>query len=90
VQYIALRQELNHFVRNYKWGDLPAALAAAAAAGFWVRLTGLRPIVTLVISAICFFGAFGGFLLWRKEEILTDSVQSFRQKIQETKDKKTE
>lgn len=79
VQYAALRKELKAFVREYEWGRLLVALLLAAAAGFWVRLTGLRPILALIISAVCFFGVYGGFMLWRKEEILADSLDRLKQ-----------
>lgn len=81
VQYAALRNELKDFFRKYEWIRLLLALILATAAGFWVHLTGFRPILKLIVSAACFFGVYGGFLLWRKEEILTDSVDRMKQMI---------
>ena len=81
VQYAALRNELKDFFRRYEWIRLLLALILATVAGFWVQLTDFRPILKLIVSAVCFFGVYGGFLLWRKEEILTDSVNRMKQMI---------
>ena len=86
VQYAALRPELKGFVREYEWGRLLAALVLAAAAGFWVQLTGLKPVLTLIVSAACFFGVYGGFMLWRKEEILMESAETLKRKVRGTKE----
>lgn len=80
VQYAALHQELREYARKYKWGKLLTALFLAMTAGYWVRLTGWRPVLMLIVSAVCFFGVYGCFLLWRKEEILTDCYGRLKQK----------
>ena len=80
IQYAALRNELKDFFRKYEWGRLLAGLILATAAGLWLQLTGIRPILKLIVSAICFFGVYGSFLLWRKEEILTDSIKRLKRR----------
>ena len=81
VQYWELRGELSSFFREYKWGRLLVGLALASAAGIWVKALGLRPILALVLSAVCFFGVYGGFMLWRKEETVVESFGIIRKRI---------
>ena len=81
VQYLELRGEIGTLFRNYRWMRLAAGLTIAAAAGIWVKYTGMKPVMTLIISAICFFTAYGGFMLWQKEETMTESIELVRRKI---------
>ena len=80
VQYLALRKDLKDFFRTYTWPRLLAALLLAAAAGIWVKALKWSPFPALVLSAVCFFGGYGLFLLWRKEEILIETWQKIRDK----------
>ncbi len=72
VQYRALRGEIADFFKAYPWPRLLAGLAVAAAAGGWVKLLPLGPFASLLLSALCFFGAYGLFMLWRKDEIAAE------------------
>lgn len=72
VQYIALRQDVGPFFRRYSWLRLVAALLVASAASLWVKALNLAPFFALVVSAVCFFGSYGLFMLWRREEIVTE------------------
>lgn len=81
VQYHALRGEVGAFFRSYAWLRLLAALAIAAAAGLWVKALALPPFIALAISAVCFFAAYGLFMLWRKEEIVTEVWKLVLQKL---------
>lgn len=78
VQYMALRKDLKDFFRTYTWPRLLIALFLSAAAGIWVKVLKWNPLPALVLSAVCFFGIYGGFLLWRKETVLTESWQKIR------------
>ena len=81
VQYAELRGELKGFFREYRWGRLAAGLLIATAAGTWVRLINLKPVPALIVSAACFFITYGGFMLWRKEETVTEGLELIRRKI---------
>ena len=72
VQYWALKSEIGAFFKAYSWVRLIAGLLIASAAGCWVKLLALGPFVSLVISAVCFFGVYGVFMLWMKDEIVTE------------------
>ena len=80
IQYYELRTEAGKVFRSYRWGRLAAALTAAAAAGSWVKCLAWRPFGVLAVSGICFFAAYGLFLLWRKEEILSEIYEQIRKK----------
>lgn len=81
VQYIALREELKMFARGYPWLRLLAALLLATGAGLWIQAMDWKPIWTLIIAAMCFFGVYSLFQLWRKDEILVESCQMILRKI---------
>ena len=80
VQYWELKGELKGYFREYSWGRLIAGLAISTGAGIWVKALGLKPILALIVSAVCFFGVYGGFMLWRKEEIMTETLGSIRKR----------
>ena len=81
VQYRTLRGEIGEVFRNYRWGRLAAGLLIAAAAGIWAKFTGMKPLLMLIVSAVCFFGAYGGFMLLRKEETMTESAELIRKRM---------
>lgn len=81
VQYRTLRGEIGEVFRSYRWMRLAAGLLIAAAAGIWVKFMGMKPLLTLIVSAVCFFGAYGGFMLIRKEETMTESMELIRKRI---------
>ncbi len=72
VQYRALRGEVGAFFRTYAWGRLVVGLAVAVAAGCWVKYLSLGPFASLAISALCFFSAYALFMLWRRDEIVSE------------------
>lgn len=81
VQYRTLRGEIGEVFRSYRWVRLAAGLLIASAAGIWVKFTGMKPLLTLIVSAVCFFGVYGGFMLWRNEETMTESTELIRKRI---------
>ncbi len=81
VQYRVLRNEIGAFFRSYRWGRLLCALAVGTLAGLWVRWIGMKPLATLVFSSVLFFGGYGLFLKWRREELITETWNRLRKKI---------
>lgn len=82
VQYYALREETGELFRKYPWGKLAAGLVLAAAGSIWIKALGLGSLWSLMTSAVCFFGIYGGFMLWRKDEILTETLERVRQRLE--------
>ena len=76
VQYACVRNQVREQFREVRYGTLLRALAAGAAASCWVRLLPLDSLafqmqnfLILIISAVCFFGAYLAVLLLRKEPL---------------------
>lgn len=85
VQYAALRDEVRPFFRKYHWGRSLLAVMIGTALCLWVKALDISSIGKMVISAICFFGSYGLFLLWRKEALLTELLEEMGKKIRSGK-----
>lgn len=75
VQYRALRTEANAGFREIPVLKLFLAVVAASAASFWVKLLALGSFVTLMISAVLFFGVYFGLLLIQREPFLLSVLE---------------
>ena len=76
VQYRALHEEVRGVFRTFQWGWLAIGIVLSIGASIWVRFTGLGTLLGLIVSAVCFFGVYLGFLIWRKEEVVCDAINS--------------
>ena len=74
VQMSVLKDEVGAAFRAVSPGKIMAGLAAGCAASFWVRFTGITGFWALLVSAACFFAAYGAVLLLMKEELATEIV----------------
>ena len=72
VQYSVLRNQVRDAFRQIHYTRILLAIGLATAACLWVKLVSLGSFVTLLISAVLFFGVYGGFLLVRKEEMVVE------------------
>ena len=72
VQYIALKDDVIETLKQIHYGRITIALILGTAASLWVKMLGLGSFLTLVISAVLFFGVYGVFLLIRKEEMTVE------------------
>ena len=72
VQYSVLRNQVRDAFRQIHYTRILLAIGLAMAACLWVKLVSLGSFVTLLVSAILFFGVYGGFLLVRKEEMVVE------------------
>lgn len=72
VQYCSLRNDVEETVNQIHYLRITVALMLGVVASFWVKTLGLGSFLTLAMSAILFFGVYGLFLLWRKEEIIVE------------------
>ena len=72
VQYIALKDDVIETLKQIHYGRITIALILGTAASLWVKMLGLGSFLTLVISAVLFFGVYGVFLLIRKEEMIVE------------------
>ena len=72
VQYSALKNDVADIFKSIHYFKLIVALVLGSAASLWVKPLGLGSFVSLVISAILFFGVYGVFLLLTKEELVVE------------------
>ncbi len=69
VQVYAMRKEIRDIVREVHPLRILTGMALGTAAALWVKALGWRPFPSLALSAVLFFGVYGGFLLMRKDEM---------------------
>ena len=72
VQYIALKDEVTDIFKQVHYFRILIALVLGSAASLWVKALGFGNFLTLFISAVLFFGAYGTYLLIRKEEMVVE------------------
>ncbi len=72
VQMIALRKDILPAYREIHYVRILLAMAVGTAASMWVTGLHLGSFVTLVISAVCFFGAYGVVLLAMREPLVVE------------------
>lgn len=72
VQYSALKNDVAGIFKSIHYFKLVVALVLGSAASLWVKSLVLGNFVSLVISAILFFGVYGVFLLLTKEELVVE------------------
>ena len=81
VQLIFLRGEIGRAFRKIRYWKLLLALIAGVAASVWVVSLGLGVFLTLLLSAVLFFGAYGMVLLLTKESLIGEIFGQFLGKI---------
>lgn len=79
VQYLALRAEVRSIFKSIHYFKLLFALMLGSLAALWVKTLGLGAFISLLLSAILFFGLYAIYLLYAKEEL---AVEIFNQIIE--------
>lgn len=72
VQYFALRNDLAEIIKRIHYFRIIEALALGIIPSLWIKTLALGNFLTLAISAVLFFGIYGLYLLWRKEEMILE------------------
>lgn len=72
VQYYALRNEITGTLKQIHHLRIIIACLLGTLTSLWVKNLGLGSFLTLVISAVIFFGVYGIFLLMMKEEMIVE------------------
>lgn len=85
VQYWALKNEVRDSFKQIHYIRIAIALVLGSMASLWVKLLGLGNFITLVISALLFFGAYALVLLAFKEEMVIEILETFKLKKQKEK-----
>ena len=68
----ALKDDVAETLKQIHYGRITFALILGTVASLWVKMLGLGSFLTLVISALLFFGVYGVYLLFRKEEMIVE------------------
>ena len=68
----ALKDDVAETLKQIHYGRITFALILGTVASLWVKMLGLGSFLTLVISALLFFGVYGVYLLIRKEEMIVE------------------
>lgn len=72
VQYGYLRDEMSTALHQIHYVSIAVAITAGAVCCFWVKIMDFGSFVTLMISAIIFFGVYGCVLIATKEEMVIE------------------
>lgn len=81
VQYIALRNTIAEYFRKIHYIKILSACALGVIGSVWITKFTLGNFVTLMISAVLFFGIYGLFLLITKEELIVEITGQVFRKI---------
>lgn len=85
VQYWALKNEVRDSFKQIHYIKIVIALVLGSMASLWVKLLSLGNFITLVVSAVLFFGAYALVLLIFKEEMVIEILGTFKLKKQKEK-----
>lgn len=81
VQFIMLRKEVMSSMRQIQYWKLLLALIAGAGASFWVASLGLGSFLSLALSAVLFFAAYGLVLVVMKEQMVCEVLGQMLRKV---------
>ncbi len=84
VQYVALRKEVTSAFTKVSYWKITLATIGAVLCSLWTKRLGLGNFITLVISAVLFFGVYGIILLLTKEKL---TIEIFNQVVGKVKRK---
>ena len=85
VQFIALRKEVIPAYRNVRYGAVILATVVGVVSSSWVKMLGMGNFVTLVFSAILFFGGYGIILTVLKEPLVWEIESQVLKKLTKKK-----
>lgn len=78
---VVLRKQILPMLKGLRLGLLACATAIATAASFWIENLHLSHFLTLVVSAIVFFGVYAGTLHFGKDPFVMEMEGRFLPKI---------
>lgn len=80
-QYMAIRDQAGKVFRNVPYGKIILATVAASLASVWVLCLHAGSFITLVITAILFFGIYAGILIAMKDPIAIEIKNTVFEKL---------
>lgn len=88
-QYAALKDEIADSFKAIHYGKIFIGLILGSITSLWIKRLGWGSFVSLLVSAIMFFGIYGLFLLITKEELVVETFNQIFGKIFKKARKKT-
>lgn len=85
VQFIALRKEVIPAYRNVRYGAVILATFVGVVSSSWVKMLGMGNFVTLIFSAVLFFGGYGVILTVLKEPLVWEIESQVLKKLTKKK-----
>lgn len=80
-QFIALRKDVSEAFRSVKYWKIITGIVIASAVSILTKYLHVRVFITLVISAIVFFGIYFVFLLITKEKLISEIMNQIKEKL---------
>ena len=77
LQFAALKKLVMPAYREVSYGKIAVGVLAAMPASLWVKKLHLGSFMTLLLSAVLFFGVYGGVLTILKESFVWEMEQQF-------------
>jgi O-antigen/teichoic acid export membrane protein len=81
VQYLAIKKDIMNAIKSLHIFKFIISLILSSLASVWVNNLELNNFVTLLISAILFFGCYFAFLLITKESLIIEIYLNLKTKI---------
>lgn len=83
VQYFYLRNDIKEIVKGVHFSRVITGTFLATIFSMWIQFLNLSNFITLLISAIIFFGVYILYMLFRKDEILIELIEQILYKIKQ-------
>lgn len=80
-QYCALKNVVSKGFKMVSYGKIILACGISVVVAYLVRLFNFGLFLTLLISAICFFGLYGIILILEKESMVTEYIEQFLHEV---------
>lgn len=80
-QLVSIRDIPAQIFKDVPWIKLITAILIASLLSVWVKILDFNSFITLLISAICYFGVYGIILLIIKDNIVIDILNSVLRKL---------
>ena len=81
VQFVALRYDIIEAYKKVKYFEIILGIIIASMLSIWIKLFRLGSFITLVLTAIVFFGTYGVTLIIAKEPLVNEIVEQILKKI---------
>lgn len=81
TQYIALHEEAQEAFQSIRFGKIALAVVVGSVSSLWVKLLNMGSFMSLVLSAVLFFGCYGVVLLATREPLAVEISSQMLKKV---------